>query len=75
MAEKIFFFSSHGDLWVTCEVNETGACAFGPTGIAREAQPFEAGLELGPEENAYTAASRAGRLVRAEEEGDWDTLS
>ena len=30
-----FFCDSHGALWVSCEADDRGAVAFGPTGVAR----------------------------------------
>lgn len=72
----VFFLDSHGGLWATCELNHPGAEAFGPTGVAREATPEEAGLAVQDGETAYSAARRAGRLVEGEceEWPTWDTL-
>jgi len=33
---KVYFFDSHGDLWVTCGADDPDAQAFGPAGTAKE---------------------------------------
>ncbi len=65
-----YFFDSHGALCVTCNADDPGAAAFGPTGIARPADPAEAGLECENDETAWASAERGGRLCRASMERD-----
>ena len=72
--EELFFFDSWGRLHVTCSGDHPEAAAFGPLGISRPADPREAGLELRPEETAFAAALRSGRLCRAKNELDWNIL-
>ena len=66
----VFFFDSHGGLWVTCEANHHAAVAFGPSGVARPATLEEAGIRL-PGATAYSAAMAERRVVSGE---DWEVL-
>lgn len=72
MASNTTFFCSNGGLWVTCEENETGACAFGPAGIARPATLQEGGLVDDGMSSAYRLAKVAGRV---QEWKGWEYLS
>ena len=56
---RIFFFDSHGGLWVTCAGDELGARAFGPRHTAREASAAELGVEVPPGATIYRAAEDA----------------
>jgi len=61
--ENLFFFDSHGALWCTCSPEDDGAEAFGPRGASRQADPAGVGLDLQPEESAWGAAARTGRVI------------
>lgn len=68
----MFFFDSHGTMWGTCNAEDVGAVAFGPTGTARDASDWAdivLGIQTG--ETAYAAAKRLGRLDTS---GEWTVL-
>ena len=71
LKEPVFFFDSWGSLWETCSPG-VHAVAFGPTGTARVAASQDADLEQHDDETQWSAAERAGRIVRGDE---WDVLS
>lgn len=46
----LYFYDSHGNMWVTCHANEEGAEAFGPRGTAkrhREGLSWSVAVALG----------------------------
>jgi hypothetical protein len=73
--KPVRFFDSHGGLWETCSANDPEAQAFGPQGAAKEISAEKAGLELNQVETIYSAAKRAGRVIKKEENTDWELLS
>jgi hypothetical protein len=57
----LYFFDSHGSMWVTCGAAEEGAEAFGPRWTARRHQ-----------EMSLPVAAALGLVIRAEDSMDWD---
>jgi hypothetical protein len=73
----VFFFDSHGDLHVSCSAEHPKAAAFGPTGVSRPAELWEANMPWECELNGQTPHAHAavvGRLERAKEAHEWDIL-
>jgi len=80
--KKEIFFDSWGDPWASCEPNDVGARAFGPTGIARPVNPEAIGFESDPMElgewNHPSPAAQAdavGRFIPADGPDGWPTLA
>jgi hypothetical protein len=65
----MYFFDSHGGLWVVCDAEHPEAQAFGPRGCAR---PVDAGPLCKPEETALSAARRFSLVETC---GEWDALA
>ena len=62
---ETYFFDTHGNLWMTCEIDLDGAVPFGPSGAA-----VQIDVETRQGETPWSAAMRMGLVIR----GEWDTL-
>ena len=71
----MYFFDTHGGLWVTCEADHPEAEAFGPSAGSRKADPAEAQLPIKDGETAAAAAQRQHRFSAARKKDQWDVLS
>lgn len=67
--DRTYFFDTNGDLWATCDADEYGADAFGPTGCARRIY-----VQTNPGMTPWSEAECMGVLVRAEHGDEFDTL-